>query len=235
MTEKLRRLTDQGVIEFADFLAELKIDSKTPIPTHLLKDDATSEPVEFDVDIDEKQFNSRHDLGKYLVTLLANTNQARLRADNGLWNWLALFYFAQICGKDKDGNYKPSGAEHYIVASEYGKRPRHAIRTTYILIEKYGDSVQFMFSKIDERGEVLEQIASTQYYWTCKGVINAANQLYQDQNRMTYKSGAAGNGRGSARRFRTYLRQLTLTYDLYTLGSDGLVDMLPKEFARFKT
>ena len=230
---KIRRLTNEGTRRFAEYLEQLRSDNTLPPPLEILDDPETSEVAECDAEVDERPFTSRYELGTHLVEALKECDQRRIGNDAGLWDWLALLYFDQICKSSGDGR-KPSEDAHYILSSHYGKRPRHAIRTTYILIRGYGDKVRFMFSKLDERGELIEQIAATQYLWACEGVIDAASRLYQDDLKSTFKTGAGGSRGGSARRLKTYLSQLTLTYDLLSLSADEILALLPAEYNKFK-
>lgn len=230
---KIRRLTNEGTRRFAEYLEQLRTNPSSPPPLEVLDDPVCSEDAECGAEVDERAFTSRYELGTHLVDALEECDQRRIGNDAGLWNWLALLYFGQIC-KSIGGARKPSEDAHYILSSHFGKRPRHAIRTTYLLIRRYGGKVKFMFSKLDERGELIEQIAATQYLWACEGVIDAASRLYQDDLKSTFKTGAGGSRGGSARRLKTYLSQLTLTYDLLSLSADEILALLPAEYNKFK-
>ena len=87
-------------------------------------------------------------------------------------------------------------------------------------------------------GDVVEQLASRQEYVTNNTVMQVATILYvSPEGRI--KAGAAGGGRGggrpgNVRRFVDFLNQLDLTWDLYGLEVDTLLDMLPSEFDRFR-
>jgi hypothetical protein len=228
-----RRLTEEGTSRFEAYIESLRQDGSLPPPLELLDDPICSEPIGCNAQLDDKAFTSRYELGQYLVEQFRSCEQRLISNDSGLWNWLALLFFEQIC-KFEDGRRKPSEVAHYILSKHFGKRPRHAIRTTYILVRRYSEKVRFMFSKLDERGELIEQIAATQYLWACEGVIEAASRLYQDNLKNTFKFGAGGSGGGSARRLKTYLSQLTLTYDLLSLTADEVLTLLPAEYNKFK-
>lgn len=229
---KIRRLTSEGTRRFSEYLEQLRMDGTLLPPMGILDDPVCSEAAACNAEVDERAFTSRYKLGTHLVEQLKDCDQRLIGNDAGLWDWLALLYFEQIC-KSSGGARKPSEDAHYILSSHYGKRSRHAIRTTYILIRRYGDKVRFMFSKLDERGELIEQIAATQYLWACEGVIEAASRLYQDDLKGTFKPGAGGSRGGSARRLKTYLSQLTLTYDLLSLTADEILALLPAEYNKF--
>ncbi len=43
----------------------------------------------------------------------------RLSRDAGLWNWLALRYFEQLCPPDAKGVRKPMAAGHYVLEGRF--------------------------------------------------------------------------------------------------------------------
>jgi len=174
-------------------------------------------------------------MGSYLCDILQDLDYQSLLGDTGLWNWLALFWFDQLCPTDKNGARKPSKPYNYILSTNYNHRPRHALYTTWRLVEKYNETALFLLSKApNERGELIEQLAARQYLISCQGVIEAAAKLYFDPDRKTFKRGSASQSRkGNIRRFISFLQQLDLTYDLGTLAADSLFNMLPGEYETF--
>ena len=102
-------------------------------------------------------------------------------------------------------------------------------------MDRYGEKSFFLLSKKpSERGELIEQLAARQYFISCGGIIEAANTLYNDPDRKTFKRGSTSSKRkGNIRRFINYLQQLDLTYDLYSLQGESIVEMLPREYEGF--
>ena len=62
----------------------------------------------------------------------------------------------------------------------------------------------------------------------------AAHTLYLDKTNGKIRRGAAGKGGGASRRLRQVRRQLDVTWDLFALSSDQILEKLPKEFDQFK-
>ena len=88
--------------------------------------------------------------------------------------------------------------------------------------------------KPSDRGELIEQLAARQYFMSCRGVIEAAHQIYFDPDRRKFKRGSTSQTRGgNIRRFISYLQQLDLTYDLGTVTADSLMSILPPEYNGF--
>jgi len=162
-------------------------------------------------------------------------DRQKLLGNAGIWNWLALYWFDNLCPPSSGGVRKPSKPYNYILSPNYNHRPRHALFTTWILVDLYGETARFLLSKQpDARGELLEQIAARQYYINCRGVIEAANLLYYDSDRRTFKRGSTTQTRkGNIRRYIGFLQQLELTYDLFTMTGETIVKLLPKEYSGF--
>lgn len=235
MHKQVRKLTDAGIEQFARYLEALRGGQNGPPPVSLLDDPEFSEPASTVATVENIDFPNRYEMGRYLVGQLANWDPQTLVHDVGVWSWLALFYFDTLCPPDESGARVIRENYSYILSKSYNHQPRHALRTTYLFVKRYGDSVRFMFSKKpQERGELVEQLSAYQYLFGCRGVIEAAGKLYDDPNRGGYRRGAAGRGPGSVRRLVSVLRQLDLTHDLYALNGHEIVNMLPHEFDRFR-
>ena len=85
-------------------------------------------------------------------------------------------------------------------------------------------------------GDFNEQLASRLEFVTNKGVIQAANALYYDPDRGKHKRRASPNWRkpGTLRRFVDVVQQLDLTYDLYSMSGEEILELLPSEFDRYR-
>lgn len=236
MPDRVRRLTSQGLSAFEKHIQELTNGYKIDTPYYLLSDARYSEAIDIDFNVEPIEFESRFELGNYLDQALQDTSFQAFMGDSGFWSWLALYWFDQLCPPSENGYRKPSKPYNYILSQNYNHRPRHAIYTTWLLVHMYGNSALFLLSKKPhERGELIEQLAARQYLISCRGVIEAAKELYFDPERKTFKRGATSQRReGNVRRFIAYLQQLDLTYDLGTLASDALLNMLPNEYSAFK-
>lgn len=235
MTTQLRRLNEKGLKFFSGYIEKISGGDKSDPPFSILSDNTWTDPVGFTVEIDTRIFETRFDIGQYLRACFADINPQQLLGDTGIWSWLALLWFDQLCPPQANGTRKPSKPYNYILSANYNHQPRHALQTTWLLVDRYGETARFLLSKKPaERGELIEQIAARQFFISCRGIIEAANRLYFDSEKMTFKRGSTTQTRkGNIRRFISYLQQLELTYDLYTLPSDAIINMLPKEYSEF--
>lgn len=232
---KIRKLNKSGVREFERFIANLRNGGHQNTPDYLLTDPSTSESLEWDLDLERGSFENRYELGVYLVKELTSLEVQKLIGDTGFWSALALFWFDQLCPQKADGSRKPSMSYNYILSENFGHRPRHAIYTTWQLVDLYGSDSYFLLSReLPVRGELIEQLMARQYFLSCTGVMRAASKLYYDPERKTFKKGAAGrSSAGCVYRFVNWLQQLEINYDLFSIDSDDLIELMPKEFERF--
>ncbi len=235
MADMIRKLNEDGLEAFDTYLSDLRNGKKLNTPVHLLTDPRYSAALEEDLEIDQKVFSTRFAMGEYLVSVFQGVNMQPFLGDRGFWTWIALYWFDQLCPSLADGSRKPSRVYNYILSPNYNHRPRHAVRTTWFLVNSYGDTSRFLLSKKpSERGELIEQLAARQHLFNCRGVIEAASRLYYDPERKTFKRGSTSTTRkGNIRRYISYLQQLDLTYDLYSMEKEVILDMLPKEYERF--
>ena len=229
---KVRKLNVLGRSEFKKFLSEARAGISNQIPNHLLLDDQTSDPLGFDLEIEDKTFESRYEIGVYLVNLFQNVSEDLFISDYGLWDWFSLQWFDQLCPVE-GGILKPSKEYNYILSSDYRHRSRHAIYITWQLVSKYQEDVKFTLSKLTERGEIAEQLMARQQILTSEGVMRVASKLYFDPNKNSFKRGAAGRGEGSVIRYVAFLQQLQKNYYIDRISTDQLFSLLPPEFERF--
>jgi len=233
---KMRKLNESGIREFDRFIESLRNGDRKNTPGHLLSGEETSEALDWDLELDNRAFGSRYELGEYLVEKLSTIDSHRIMGDTGFWSALALFWFDQLCPEKSDGSRNPSMVYNYILSENYNHRPRHAIFTTWQLVNLFGEHARFLLSReLPVRGELIEQLMARQYFLSCEGVIEAASQLYYDPARKTFKKGSAGRtSAGCVYRFVNWLQQLEINYDLFSISCTDLMEIIPKEFERFK-
>ncbi|UAA39632.1 hypothetical protein KIH87_04550 [Paraneptunicella aestuarii] len=229
----IRRLNNIGLEKFTDYIQKLKAGVDIQYPEYLLDSIEFSEDCEIDVEVEQVQFKSRYELGKYLVGKFADIDMQPYLGDRGVWSWLALFWFKQLCPV-VSGKFKPSEAHHYVLSQLYNHRPRHSVLYSWQLVELHGEDSLFMLAKKPSvRGELSEQLLARQYILYSKGVIALANHLYFDANTESFKRGAAGRGKGGVTRLISWIRQIDLTYDIFSMEKEDFVKILPSEFGRF--
>lgn len=236
---KLRRLTAEGIAQFAAYLTQLKAEPTLPPPAHLLTEAGASEPVGADVEVEDKPFATRFAAAAYLDAKLTASGLPSPERDAGLWAWLALFYFDQLCPTGKGGARKVGEQARYIAAMENFQRfYRHLLLGPFMIYRAHADEPQrakgVLATALNAPGDIVEQLASRQELITNRAVMGVVTALYVDDQTGKLKRGSGGKGGGSPRRLADLLNQFDVTYDLYAMSATGLVGLLPKEFDRFR-
>ena len=231
---RLRRFNDLGIERFDEF-------RDGPLTNHdelvTILDNATlSEVIDAEIDLDIREFPTRFAVGKYLNGLFEEQSIPSLDRDPGIWAWMSAFYFEQLCPPGS----RPGERARWVPAmGDFRKYYRHLLAGPYRICRAHREDPRHAMAVLanppHRPGDIVEQLASRQELVTNKTVMVVATRLYIDPATGAPKSGAAGRDNGSARRLADVLYQLDLTWDLYDLHVDQLLELLPDEFDRFKT
>ena len=238
MDDYLRRLNETGIAQFAQYLSE---GAPAAQPVHLLSHPDTSEPLAVTIKLVQRDYPNRYELGRDLKMRLSSLDPAMISNDRGLWTWLALYLFDQLCPPGSDGRRKPDKQYRYILSSDYRHYYRHLVRTPWQLSRDHGPNSRFLLlatndaaAPLRRHGDILEQLGGTQSIIRSRPIIAEASRLYSDPLSGRPKKGAAGKGGGSIRRFARVLRQLDLTFDAELMPPGSLSAVLPVEFDSWK-
>lgn len=232
----LRKFHSDGIQRFSDFLVELGADPTAPVPASLLADANITAEVGPGVTIDQRKFANRFECGRYLNDVLADVPDKDLR-DAGLWAWLSLFYFDEVC-PEKNGKRTPGErARHIPQMTNFQRFYRHLLLNPLMVYRAHINNVEevmgVLVNAVSSPGDISEQLASRQELITNRGVLSLATKLYLDPQNGKLKRGAGGKSAGSPRRLADFLNQIDLTFDLYAMGGKDLMSILPREFVRF--
>ena len=228
---KLRRFNEEGIVRFDEFRDSSLKDTERLLA--MLEDPSLSSAFGVDVDVEGVELSNRLATGQYLYNLLEESSITGLDNDQGVWSWLAAFFFEQLC--------PPSGRlgerARWIPSSNYQKYYRHLLAGPYKIYRAHNDNPQralaILANPPHTPGEISEQLASRQELVTNRSVMEVATMLYIGSDNLP-KRGSGGQGPGSPRRFALVLNQLDLTWDLYGLSPEKLLELLPAEFDRFR-
>lgn len=238
-SHKLRKLNEEGMRRFAEYIAE---GAAGPAPLEFLSDPQTSEPLTKEVIPGSGLFANRYEFGVYLNDLLKDLDPVVIANDAGIWSALALFWFDRLCPTTAGGSRTAREQYRYILSADYRHYYRHLVRSPWQLVRDHKIHSQFLLIAPREQqdplsihGEILEQFGGRQQVLASKPIIQAANRMYFDQQKQRPRTGVAGSGRGSARRFGMVLRQLDLTYDPACMADTSLILVLPDEFEKWRS
>lgn len=244
----LRAFTDIGEEAFGIFLTEIKngqnnnkiISRQRDV---LLYDDDLSKPIDPPIDIQSIDLSDRFTAGVSLCELLKN--HPLHYTNKGIWSWLSLYYFDELCPLEKDGTHRIDAHHRHIMEGKnFQHYYRHLLSTPFNICLSHKDDYDrtkvLLNGPCSVHGDITEQLASRQTFVTSKPIMEVLEVLYLDPITKKNKTGAAGGGRkdtqrlGNVRRFIDILWQLDLTYDLYDIKTQDLLDLLPDEFDDFK-
>lgn len=185
-----------------------------------------------------RTFNTKMELAEYLHTVFTGVgiHRQNLIGKNGLWTWLAYTWFDQLAPV-KDGSRIIREEAKYICSSDYRDYYRHLIAGPYIIYSLHGseNSLLFLYSPIHEHNDFIEQFASRQFIISHRNIIEAVTKLYLDAGTGKPKVGAQSRNRGgNIRRFVKIIQQFELTYDIYSMSSQQILNLLPHEFDEWR-
>jgi hypothetical protein len=235
----LRRLTQTGIQRFSAFLDSLSSEFPEPYPEDLLENQEDSTALGTSIEIDRKSFSNRFEAASYLDQRFSRGQLSSVEYDTGIWAWLALFFFEQLCRQDEEGHYLPGEMARWIPENDnFRKYYRHLLRGPYSIYAAHREDptrvMALLCGPLREPGDVVEQLSARQELVTNAGVMETATILYYDAEGKKLRRGAAGRGPGSARRLADLFNQFDVTWDLYGMPSGGLLGLLPREFDRFR-
>ena len=232
-----RRMTPEGMDQFDAFLNRLRNDRSLDAPLELLTGSATSVAIDADVDAEPREFRSRLEVAEHLGRILKN-DASSLRTDAGFWSWLALCWFETLC-PTMQGHWQPGESSRWVADLEDPRKScRHLLAGPYQVFRAHRDdparAMSLLCGPPEQLGPLVTLIASRPSLVTCRAVVGAATRLYYDSVKGRNRHGLGGKGPGSPRRFADILSQLDLTWDLHSLTTQELLDLLPGEFDEFR-
>ena len=237
---KLSRFNNDGVSAFAAYRGRLALEPNLLPPVQMLEDPALTEVIPADIEVQKMNFETRLEAGRFLNDLLDRAGVALPERDRGLWTWLTLFYFDQVCPADGNGNRDAQDEARLLPLLDNHQRfYRHLLLGPFLIVRAHRDNperaIAMLCNPLWKPGEIVEQLASRKELVTNRGVAELSTRLYYDPTKKSFKRGAGSSVKGAARRLAALLNQLDLTFYLYGMSAEELLAILPKEFDRFRT
>lgn len=229
----LRVLSKEGIDRFREHIQTVK---ENP---HALLPDLNIEPYSHEfqphTEIDEtKLFTTRIAMAKYLKNSFEEAGIGRnaVIGRSDLWSWLAYLWFDQLCPV-VNGSRKLNETARYICSSDYTDYYRHYVAASYDIYSIHGEpkSRLFLYGPLYLHSDFIEQLASRQNIISNSALVEVAYRFYWDASSERPKRGAQSRKkRGNHRRLLKVIDQLELTYDIFTMTSDEIINLLPDEF-----
>ncbi len=236
---ELRYFNEAGRGQWRQWLEELKNDSAKAFPAELLTNPDCTRRAPGGATVEARVFATKFELAETLAPAIAAVRAARLPADYwpGLWDWLAAFYFDSICPPQPNGRRKLNDLVRYNFNPVWNRRYRHRVFGPVELFSRLGTNSRLLIhGEPASLTDWEEQTASRYQISGSIGIAEALFRLYWDHAKQAPKKGAAPNSKkpGTLRRFGDLVQQFDRTFDLLSIGSDAILDLLPKEFAPFR-
>lgn len=228
-------LNRTATAKFKAYLGRIRLGALEEPPSALLEDATSTMELALELDVTPTRFTDRRKLGAYLGDLLAPLAPAELEKNTGLWAWLTLYWFDQLCPLRPDGTRRP-GADYRHVPNLGQHRYGHLLYGPYHVYRQHGPrSVVLLSGPPHHSGHLYEAITSRQDLIANRSVVEAALLLYVDRRTGRLKRGCQPSSAhpGTIRRFVKVLRQLDVTYDIYGMTGPQILDLLPPEFERW--
>jgi hypothetical protein len=231
---QVRALNHNGIARFRSALAKMRDGSSFDVPVELLDDNAHTEFLSMEIDVEPRTFVSRLNLGEYLNERLRELPLDEIDRNRGLWAWLSLRFFDVVCPLRADGSRRPGRDYRHIPDFGYRYRHRHLLFGPYEVFRRHGArGVALLAGSPSTESRIYHEIAGRQDLLANSGVVEAVVRLYMDPRTGAPKRGAQASGGepGTVRRLVRVLQQLDLTFDIYGLNGKQIVELLPDEFS----
>jgi hypothetical protein len=232
------------MVAFSEFLdaAGSSSDPRPELPSGLMRDERYATVVEPRVLLDPNVgFGTRLAMAQYLAPLVEQAHLTDPGAASGLWSWLAVAFFDQICPVIAGKRIVRQRARYLMNdgASDYDFRraARHLVFSPIYVYGLHPDSppMSLLCQQPSVHPDMAEQLASYQQLIALPAVVAAVDDLYFDSKRRIVRPGATDRKQaGTIRRLINVCSQLDLTFDLASLKGRELVGLLPKEFNRWR-
>ena len=235
----LRCLTESGIREFAADLQAMRNPALlTPAPepsTDLLHDPRHSQPFPLGkVEVAHQHFANRRQFAQYIDSRFQAAGITHDVDVPGMWEWLTLFYFDQVCVRRPDGRWPIRDDMRYILMPVAKGRPhRHLLREPYMNYRKYresnGQDADLILSQpLNEVGDVVESICSRERIITSTAAMRVARTLFYDEK--SDHSDPITRGKGGLRDYCMTVQNLPSEFNLTELSEQTLLAMLPDQF-----
>ena len=234
---EIRVMLPEGENKFKNYLQAIRVDPSTQRPN--LNDEPFSNVFLPRVLIDEtKSFVTKRDIAEYLNDIFTKSDIRReaVIGERGLWTWLSYIWFNQLTNNQKNILKRD---EYYICTdpSNYKRYYLHLVAAPYIIYTLHGlpISMLFLYNPPWQSNDFTERVASNQFIISHRNIVKAIYLLYFDAVEGRPKRGAtSAHPRGNIRRFIKVIRQFELTYDVYSMTAEQIIDLLPDEFDSWK-
>lgn len=231
----VRQFNANGIEAFREFLTEARNDPSLPAPSQLLEDRKLTELVSPQINIEPKKFLLRREAADYFIKLLEPLPPNMVQRNSGLWTWLTLFFFDEVC-PPIDGKRTVRNDYMYIFAANNSRYfYRHLLFISWYAA-RLARPYDRLYTEVplSKGNQLTEHVMKRLYITRIPCIFEVLDRLYWDPERNKPRSGIVNTHiikpGDIGNRFPIRIQQLEKTYDLVSLTADQLIELLGKEF-----
>ena len=132
-----RALNDEGIARFIQYLETVRVGSGDPPPRELLDDPRYCDDLSAAVQFEPRRFATRWGMAEYLAERLAALPPEDVENNVGLWGWLSLFYFDQVCPVQPSGIRKAGASYRHVPDFAFMFRYRHLMYGPFAVYRRH--------------------------------------------------------------------------------------------------
>ncbi|QDT62540.1 hypothetical protein SV7mr_50880 [Stieleria bergensis] len=232
---RLRQFNQAGVDAFSKFLTACRENPNERVPMELAESDQHTILISDEIFVEPREFSTRRDAADYFHRILSPLSPDAVRKDAGMWTWLSLFYFDQIC-PNPNGNRKVRNDYTYLFMPDQSRHfYRHLLFIAWQVKQIASEHNRlFLDSSLVTLDKLTTEVFKRLYLTRIPCVFELLDRLYWDRRTNRPAKGIVSPHKISAgdlmHRLPTRIRQLEKTYDLQSLNADQLLEILGNEF-----
>lgn len=234
---ELRRFNQRGMQAFRDCLAAIRNEPGSDLPTELLFDPSLTSVLSptIDFDVPKGPFADRRIASEYLHSNLQSLEKSALEKDDGLWSWMSAALFRYLCPVSSGIRVVRADYTYILDSSNLRLSTRHLLHLAWripIVAPQFNRLLlDTSFHSVDSfTDKIMKNLQMTRI--PC--IFEVLDRIYWDINSKGRRKGVVHSSKITAgdltHRFPLRISQLELTYDLSSLTSDQLIELLGEEF-----
>ena len=193
----LRRLTDQGIARFQEFIDSMTTDEPEAYDPAKVNDPEHSVKIEGGAIVPETcAFGSRFEAAEAIAAIIDKAELPDPALDRGFWCWLSWVWFESLC-PEKNGARSPKDSARWVLNQDYKRYYRHLLAGPWMIYNTHREDVErarcLLCTAVTAPGDLAEQIASRQELVSNPGLVSAATRLYYDEKTGKHKRGHVSN------------------------------------------
>lgn len=233
---QVRSFNRTGLDAFRQFLATVREGGSSEAQYDLLESSSLTEVSYPGVHVDDRKFKKRREVAGYFHDIFRDVPAEQLRRDAGLWSWLSLFYFDQVCPLNGGKRTVRNDYTYIYMPEESRYFYRHLLFISWYAQQLAPDYNRlFLDVPLHRLDKFTQDVFKRLYLTRIPCIFEVLDRLYWDRSAGRPRKGVNSPGRvvagDLAHRLPVRIRQLERTYDLLSIhDACQLLDLLGDEF-----